>query len=190
ASLAKACQFKNDADGNSAPDSAFAQACAATPAVSMKMLPEVANAVTAYYSAHPQFIWVQDGKVAPRALAAIAELGAADKYGLNSADYKVALPQLPEDANTRAQALLRFEFALTTKTLTYTLDATRGRIDPNRISGYHDLPRKSVDLVAAMDAVSQQDDVAQYLAAQNPDNAQFKALVAELARLRAAEPER
>jgi L,D-transpeptidase YcbB len=189
ASLAKACQFKNDADGNSAPDSAFAQACAATPVVSIKMLPEVANAVTAYYSAHPQFIWVQDGKVAPRALAAIAELGAADKYGLNSADYKVALPQLPEDANARAQALLRFEFALTTKTLTYTLDATRGRIDPNRISGYHDLPRKSVDLVAALSEIAKSDDVAAALAARNPDNPQFKALLAELEKLRGTAPE-
>ena len=188
-SLAKACQFKTDGEGNGAPDSDFAQACTAAPAISLKTLPEVANAVTAYYSAHPQFIWVQDGKVAPRALAAIAELGAADKYGLNPADYKVALPQLPEDATARAQALLRFELALTTKTLTYTLDATRGRIDPNRISGYHDLPRKSVDLVPALSDLAKRDDVAAAIAARNPDNPQFKALVAELEKLRGSAPQ-
>jgi murein L,D-transpeptidase YcbB/YkuD len=37
-----------------------------------------------------------------------------------------------------------------------------------------------------MTAMSQQDDVAQWMQAQNPDNAQFRALVAELSRLRAS----
>jgi L,D-transpeptidase YcbB len=189
ASLAKACQFKIDGDGKGAPNGDFAQACTATPAISMKMLPDVANALTAYYSAHPQFIWVQDGKIGPRALAAIAQLGAADKYGLNPADYKVALPQLPDDESARQQALLRFELALSAKVLTYTLDATRGRIDPNRISGYHDLPRKSVDLVGALSDIAKSDDVAAAIAARNPDNPQFKALLAELERLRGTEPE-
>jgi L,D-transpeptidase YcbB len=189
ASLAKACQSKTDGDGNGAASNEFAQACAATPAISMKLLPEVANALTAYYSAHPQFIWVQDGKVGPRAMAAIAELGAADKYGLNPPDYKVALPQLPDDPSVREQALLRFEVALSAKVLTYTLDATRGRIDPNRISGYHDLPRKSVDLVAALGEIAKSDDVAAAIAARNPNNPQFKALLAELEKLRGTAPE-
>jgi murein L,D-transpeptidase YcbB/YkuD len=189
ASLAKACQVKTDGEGNGAANNAFAQACATAPAISMKLLPEVANALTAYYSAHPQFIWMQDGKVAPRAIAAIAELGAADKYGLNPADYKIALPQLPDDENARQQALLRFELALSAKVLTYTLDATRGRIDPNKISGYHDLPRKSVDLAAALGEIAKSDDVAAAIAARNPDNSHFKALLAELDKLRGTAPE-
>jgi len=189
ASLAKACQAKTDGAGNGASNGEFAQACAAMPAISMKLLPEVANALTAYYSAHPQFLWVQDGKVGPRAMAAIAELGAADKFGLNPADYKVGLPQWPDDASAREQALLRFELALSAKVLTYTLDATRGRIDPNRISGYHDLPRKSVDLVAALTDIAKSDDVAAAITARNPDKPQFKALLAELEKLRGAAPE-
>ena len=60
-------------------------------------------------------------------------------------------------------ALLRFELALSAKVLTYVLDATRGRIDPNRLSGYHDLPRKTVDLVDALGAIAQSSDVAAYL---------------------------
>jgi L,D-transpeptidase YcbB len=189
ASLAKACQFKTDGGGNVVGNDAFAQACATAPAISMKLLPEVANALTAYYSAHPQFIWVQAGKIAPRAMAAIAELGAADKYGLNPADYEVALPQLPEDGDARQQALLRFEWALSAKVLTYTLDATRGRIDPNKISGYHDLPRKSVDLAAALGEIAKSDDAAAAIAARNPDSPQFKALLAELEKLRGTAPE-
>jgi L,D-transpeptidase YcbB len=127
--------------------------------------------------------------VSPRGLAAIGELRAAEKYGLEPADYTVDVPQLPEDQNARAQAVLRFDFALSAKALTYVLDANRGRVDPNRISGYHDLPRKSVDLVAALDKLAASDDVAATLAGQNPDNKQFKALVKELARLRSEAPE-
>ena len=81
--------------------------------------------------------------------------------------------------------MLRFELALSAKVLTYVLDATRGRIDPNRLSGYHDLPRKSVDLSIALGAIAQSSDVAAYLASRNPDNPPFRALVAELARQRA-----
>lgn len=183
-SLAKACESRPDAAPDAAPAPDFAQACTATPAVSVSVLPQVGDAIVAYYSAHPHFVWVQDGAITPRALAAIAELRAADKYGLDPADYRVDVPQLPDDQNARVQALLRFEFALSAKALTYVLDATRGRVDPNRISGYHDLRRKSVDLVAALDELANSSDVAASLAARNPDNPQFKALVAELSRLR------
>lgn len=188
-SLAKACQIQTDAAAEPAAASDFAQACAATPAVSVSVLPQVGDALVSYYAAHPHFVWIQDGAIAPRALAAITQLRAADKYGLEPADYRVDVPQLPDDQDARAQALLRFEFALSAKALTYVLDATRGRIDPNRISGYHDLPRKSVDLVAALDELANSDDVAAALAVHNPDNPQFKALVAELARLRSEAPQ-
>lgn len=168
----------------------FAQACAADASQSVRVLPEVGKALTAWYGAHPQFVWSDGKEVSAKALAAMATLAASDKVGLVPADYRVDPPGLDGlDEAARQAALARFDVMLSARTMTYVLDAIRGRIDPNRISGYHDLPRKSVDLAAAMDAVSQKDDVAQYLAAQNPDNAQFKALVAELARLRAAQPD-
>ena len=201
-SLAKACDSKSgeqasaanapaaDADqAASAQPSDFAKACAATPAVSLNVLPQVADALNAYYAAHPQFVWVQDGTISQRAYAALKTLGAAGQYGLNPADYRVDVPPRPDDETARAQALLRFEFALSAKALTYVLDAQRGRVDPNRISGYHDLPRKSVDLLAAMKELASSDDVAATLVAQNPGNDQFRALTAELARLRADAPE-
>ena len=170
-----------------AAQSPFAQACAASQPVSMRVLPQVGDALTAWYSAHPQFVWVDDGKVSAKALAAMAALNASDKVGLAPADYRVDIPNLDGlDGAGRQSALLRFELSLSAKALTYVLDATRGRIDPDRLSGYHDLPRKTVDLGKAMDAMAQQADVAAWLDARNPDNPQFRALVAELARLRAA----
>ena len=163
----------------------FAQACALSPAVTLRMLPQVGKAVIAYYAAHPAFVWVDHGKVNGKAMAAMAELAASDRYGLQPADYRVALPQAGLHGTARRQALLRFEFALSAKTLTYVLDARRGRVAPDRISGYHDLPRKQVDLVGALGKIVQAPDVGAFLQRQNPDNARFRALVAELQKLRA-----
>ena len=170
--------------------SPFAQACAAAAStVSLRVLPEVGTALTAWYGAHPQFVWSDGNQVSAKALAAMATLATSDKVGLAPADYRLDMPNLDGmDDAARQAALVRFDVALSAKTLTYVLDATRGRIDPDRISGYHDLPRKTVDLGAAMAAMAQQADVAQWLEQRNPDNAQFRALVAELGRLRAAAP--
>jgi murein L,D-transpeptidase YcbB/YkuD len=177
------------ADNAQPAPSPFAQACANSPSLSVRVLPQVGDALIAYYSAHQGFLWSQDGKVSAKAVAAIAFLGASDKFGLDPADYRVTPPDLnaTNDAD-RPKALLQFDLALSAKMLTYTLDATRGRIDPNRISGYHDLPRKSVDLAAALGDMAKSDDIAASLASRNPDNPQFRALVAELAKLQGNAP--
>src|SRR3954468_3681001 len=167
------------------PDPSFAQACAGSPAIAMHTLPQIGDALLRYYSAHPHFLWSDQGRVSANAQAAIAALAASDTVGLDPADYRVTLPNLPStDAIVTAQALLRFDLALSAKVLTYVLDATRGRIDPNRLSGYHDLPRKNVDMVEALVAIAQSADVAAWLTQRSPDNAQFRALVAELAKQR------
>jgi len=169
--------------------SSFAQACASLAGASLRMLPEVSRAVAAWYGAHPALVWSDGNGVSAKALAAIAVLNASGVVGLDPADYRVETPNLDGlDDQARQAALLRFDVALSAKALTYVLDAQRGRVDPDRISGYHDLPRKTVDLAAAMSTMTGDGDVAHWLQAQNPDNAQFKALVAELARLRADGP--
>ena len=174
----------------SAPAASFAQACAGSPAMAMRLLPQVGDALLRYYSAHPEFLWSDQGRVSAKAQAAIAVLAASDAVGLDPTDYRVALPDLTgTDAPATAQVLLRFDLALSAKVLTYVLDATRGRIDPNRLSGYHDLPRKNVDLVEALAAIAQSSDVAAQLTQRNPENAQFRALVAELAKQREGKPE-
>ncbi|MDP2410315.1 MAG: hypothetical protein Q8M26_08515 [Pseudolabrys sp.] len=63
------------------------------------------------------------------------------------------------------------------------LDSTRGRVDPNRISGYHDLPRKQVDLGAALEHLVRAEAPADYLSGRHPASAEFQALATELARL-------
>jgi murein L,D-transpeptidase YcbB/YkuD len=177
------------ADDVAQPANDFLAACSAGSAGTMRMLPKVAQALTAWYGAHPSFLWVSDGTISRRAHAAIAALSHVDRVGLDPADYRVEIPPRPDDETARRQALLRFEFALSAQVLSYVLDARRGRIDPNRISGYHDLPRKDVDLAAAMNDIANSNDIAATLTAQNPDNAQFRTLVGELARLRSEAPQ-
>ena len=167
------------------PDNSFAQACAQSSAISLRVLPQVGKAIVAYYAAHPHFIWVQQGRVSGKAIATAAELQASDRYGLAPADYRVALPATGSSGPARQQALLRYELTLSARALTYVLDARRGRVAPDRISGYHDLPRKQVDLVAALGEMAQTGDVGAYLKRQNPDNARFRALVEALQKLRA-----
>jgi murein L,D-transpeptidase YcbB/YkuD len=184
-SAAAGSQAATDLPPGASPAPSFARACADAPVLSLRVLPQVREALLRHYSTQPQFLWSDQGRVSARALAALATLETSDTVGLDPADYRVVLPDTSgTDATAAAQALLRFDLALSAKVLTYVLDATRGRIDPNRLSGYHDLPRKNVDLVEALAAIAQSSDVAAWLTQRNPDNMQFRALVAELAKQR------
>ena len=78
---------------------------------------------------------------------------------------------------------MRFEMELSAAALTYALDATRGRVNPNLISQYHDLPRHNVDLVAALEDLNASETVAAALESHQPQNDHFKELTAERARL-------
>jgi murein L,D-transpeptidase YcbB/YkuD len=187
--LSDACQIETASNDVAPAGNGFAQACGVAPAVTLRVLPEVGKALTAYYSAHPDFIWVDQGRPDAKALAAMTTLASSDKFGLEPADYRVAMPERSGEAMPAPDAL-RFELALSAKIMTYVLDARRGRVDPNRISGYHDLPRKSVDLVAALREIAGADDIAAALSAQNPDNPRFHALAAALAKLGAKDEQR
>ena len=163
----------------------FQQARTHLESLSLRSLEEVGAAVLVHYAAHPDFLWVKEGRASEKAGLAIKTLAAAEEFGLSSADYRVQpIGNRLSGGEEQSSALISFEMQLSSAVLTYILDATRGRVDPNRISGYHHLPRHQVDLAAALRTIAETDDVARYLRERHPDNAQFKALTAELARLR------
>ena len=163
----------------------FADASVHLRSFRVRSLDIVAKAVKDHYGADPRFIWIEDGKPSPRAHAAIAALEQADRFGLEPSDYLVSVPDvLGQDEEARERELIRFEISLSVGVATYVLDSKRGRIDPNRISGYHDFKRKDVDLATVMTVVANTDDITRYLETRSPDNAPFKALVKELAELR------
>jgi murein L,D-transpeptidase YcbB/YkuD len=168
----------------------FVEARGHLSAMSIRTLPEVAEAIKAWYAKEQRFVWVSDGRVNTLARTALEALSRADLFGLSPEDYRVDVPAEdfdPADPSARQEALMRFEMEMSAKVLAYALDAARGRIDPNRISGYHDFVRNKVDLAGALTEMSGMADVGGWLDGRNPDNAPFRALVAELAALRASD---
>ncbi len=157
-------------------------------AVKVNATADVAAAVEDYYKAGKPLIWVSEAGITDQARAAMAALAAADVAGLSPEDYAVALPSDasdPADPDKPAKELARFELALSAKLLTYIDDTVRGRIDPNKLSGYHDFKRKSVNLKPVLNMARLSPDVGAYIRSRDPDNSQFVAMRDELARLRA-----
>lgn len=150
----------------------------------------VAKAVEAWYAQAKPLLWVSGRQINDRARTVLDALSKADAVGLDPADYRVAVPPLNFDAadtDARDRALMQFELELSVKALTYAQDAVRGRIDPNKLSGYHDFKRKDVDLAAVLKLMSMSPNAGAYLVSRNPANPQFTAFKAELERLKAEE---
>ena len=143
----------------------------------------IAKALVVYYAATPGFIWVENGAPNARAAEAVRVLGGADSFGLEPADYAVGIPGKSDGAETD---MVRFEMALSARVLRYVGDATNGRIDPNRISGYHDLPPKTLDLKGVLDTLAHTAEAKTYLESRHPQNAQYQALRVELEALKAS----
>ena len=165
----------------------FSEGRAVLGEMSLRALPEAAEAVLDHYSRQPEYLWVAGTSVTERALAVVTVLDAADAVGLSAADYKVDVPADGFDitrGTERQKQLMAFEMKLSAAVANYILDATRGRVDPNRISGYHDFKRKAPDLADRLEAIFKAADPAEALLAQNPQGAHFEALKAELVRLK------
>jgi murein L,D-transpeptidase YcbB/YkuD len=151
---------------------------------------DVAQALVAYYSANPQFIWVSGYSANGKAEQAIRLMGSADSYGLNPAEYAVSVPSASFDMNDmagRMTELARFEMTLSARVLRYVRDAQNGRVDPNRISGYHDFPAKPVDMPGVLATLAHTQEVSTYLESRHPQNPEYQALRIELEALRATE---
>ena len=150
---------------------------------------DVAEAVKAHYATSPDFIWVSNGEANDRARDVLRVLGNADSHGLLSTEYAVSAPSgkaQDESGEERLGELMRFEMTLSARVLRYVRDAYRGRIDPNRLSGYHDFPEKPLDLAALLKDLSSRPDVAALLESYHPKGAEYRALRVELEALRAS----
>lgn len=150
---------------------------------------DVAKALETYYGDGSQpLLWVSDSGVNDSAKAALAVLADAGSVGLDPADYALRLPAIDNSSVNpadRDHALTQFELSLSAKVLAYVQDTIRGRLDPNRISGYHDFKRKDVKLDVVLKLIKASPDVAAYLGSRSPSNPEFLALKAELAKLKA-----
>ncbi|AYG59360.1 L,D-transpeptidase family protein [Rhizobium jaguaris] len=149
---------------------------------------DIAKALEAYYADQSKpLVWVADNVINDKAKAAMAVLADAGSVGLDPADYAVQAPSFDPasvDPTMRDRALMQFELALSGKVLMFVQDTVRGRLDPNKISGYHDFKRKDVDLTPVLGLLQASSDAAAYLNSRSPSNQEFMELKAELAKLR------
>jgi L,D-transpeptidase YcbB len=141
--------------------------------------PAIAAAITEQYVNRPQLLWLTE-RLQPnaRARSVLPVLESAGNYGLSPEDYEVALPD-PRRGELEAEAA-RFEIEMTARAIRYGMDASVGRIEPNKLSGYHDFPK---DRISAAEVVTKLVDgglPAKTLIAFHPDNPQFDALRREL----------
>ena len=168
---------------------AFREAAAGLAGYELFAEPEIAEALVKHYSANPDFIWITDNEVNERGSDAVRVLGEAASHGLSPADYAINVPSAglsASDTVARKRELIRFEMALSARVLRYAHDAEGGRIDPNKISGYHDFPNKPFDMVAALKILSLATDARGWLEARHPDSDEYKALRVELEALNAS----
>mgnify|MGYP001416599313 CR=1 FL=1 len=147
---------------------------------------DIAKAVLDHYSSSPKFLWVSGFGISQHAEAVLKLLGEADAWGLSAQDYAVAPPPAAwsmNDTAGRLADLARFDAMLTLRAVRYALDASNGIVDPNKISGYHDFPRRGLSVEEAVEKLAASDDPAAWLKAQHPQMPEFAALKDELAAL-------
>ncbi len=149
----------------------------------------IAKAVSDYYAANPGFVWVSGFSPNGRAAEALRVFGEASSYALEPADYSVNVPPAGfslDDTASRLADLARFELTLSARVLRYVSDAVNGRVVADRLSGYHDLPRKPIDFSSVLKTIAHTQEVRTYLETRHPQNDQYQALRRELEMLRAS----
>ena len=168
----------------------FREAIAGLDGFDLAAEPGIAKALADYYAANPDFIWVSGLYANGRAQEAVRVLGEADGHGLDSAEYNVAIPpasfSLDRTAD-RLRDLIRLEMTLSARVLRYVSDAQNGRVDPNRLSGYHDFPAKALDLSGVLKTLAHTQQVRTYLELRHPQNPEYQALRVELEALKASQ---
>ena len=118
-------------------------------------------------------LWVRDGRPTTQADEVIASLAAADAKGLDPADYDAAqlaaaATQLRAAEHPGADAVGRFDVALTVSLLRFTSDASIGRIDPHALGYGLQLEPKTIDLPALIVELAADPNPGQRLAALDP----------------------
>lgn len=163
---------------------AFDRVAARFGAVNVMAEPAIAKAVEKYYGETGETLWL-DADLQPNAQARsiLPVLVDAGQWGLEADDYRVDLPTASQSRELQEDDAARFEVELTARVLRYAMDAAGGRVDPNRISGYHDFPEHGVTAAEALKRLTSGGLPARVLASFHPDNTPFKALKAELGRL-------
>lgn len=190
AALKSSIEASSASAGAQAQDQLFRDAVLALTDLDLHVEKPIAEAVLAHYASHPRFIWLDENGTTQRARSVTGVLNGAESHGLTGSDYSVSDRFLPaatsEEAKLhRARTMLRQELTLTARALRYARDAQMGRVDPNKLSGFHDFARKKLDEKLVLEILATSDTPDRYLESLHPQNDAYAALKAELEKLRA-----
>ncbi|MEE9315075.1 MAG: L,D-transpeptidase family protein [Rhizobiaceae bacterium] len=155
--------------------------------IPLKSSPSLGKAMVTFYKASPEFIWLNEqGQPNNKATAVLSVLADAASYGLADEDYAMPLLSVGDDATESdiLRAAMQFEFSTTTAVLRYMADARNGRVDPNRISGYHDFSGLGSNYGKLLTALADNEDPAEQMLSAHPKDKAFDVLKNELAVLR------
>ncbi len=161
------------------------------PAPRHRQLSALRNELLALYEPHDFApLWLAAGRPTQAAAEATRVLGAAGAHGLRPADYDAgrlaaARRELARGDVATGETLANFDIGVTLGLLRHLLDLHVGRIDPKRLSFDYDIEAKHVDVVALVTAARLHGDLAEIVAEAEPEFAQYRRLVAQLARYRA-----
>lgn len=143
----------------------------------------IAKAVSEFYSDNQEYRWINEaGEWNARARSVFRLFENSGEYGLNPADYRFEVKVDVEDVEKKpARERVLREVAMTNATLRYAMDASFGTINPNRLSGYHDLPVNYDKAPETLATVFSTKLPINTLRGLHPSNSKFEALRAELA---------
>jgi L,D-transpeptidase YcbB len=126
-------------------------------------------------------LWLTAGAANERAKSAIATLAQADAVGLDPADYPT--PDFKSATTPDAQA--EAELKLTAAALTFARQAQIGRVHFSRVHADIQFELNAPESAAVLAKLADSSDAGKALDSYNPPQAEFKALRAKLAELRA-----
>lgn len=134
--------------------------------------------------------WLDEGRPTEAAAEATRVLGAAGMHGLVPNDYDAARldaarRELASGRIATAETLASFDTGITLGLLRHLLDLHLGRIDPRRLSFDYEIDPKHIDVAALLTAALRDGDLAGRLVEAEPEFAQYRRLVDQLARYRA-----
>lgn len=141
---------------------------------------EDAAALTAFYSARADALWIKDGAFTDKANAVIAAIKKADDWGLNAADFELPLIASGAEARLLGDAEVKLSYAA----LKYARYARGGRVEPLALSNILDMKPPVKEAKTVLTELSDSASPDAYLRGLNPKHPEFEKLRQALLRAR------
>ena len=140
--------------------------------------------IEAYKQRGFKSIWTSMDGFETKALSVLAVLNTAAKEGFAAAAYRLPVVDDMGSASaveTDLSAIARFDIEMTALALRYAQNASGGTIEPNRLSGYHDLRPPRVSAQKALTELMASDAPGEYLMSLHPTHPAYADLRQALA---------